>query len=118
MGNQFKQHYDILISGFESHPYFGLDLKYSWPYSNNDAQDLILNTFALRSSSSKDILDWVEKVVEFDEDFRLFRLTSKEMSPNPTNLFDQVIYNKNNLVIKNWSSGIIITSAIFYLVRS
>ena len=52
-----------------------------------------------------------------DEDFRLFRLTSKELSPDSTNLVDQIVYNQDNLVIKSWSSGIIITSAIFHPVR-
>jgi len=52
-----------------------------------------------------------------DKDFYLFRLTCKELSPDSPNLVDQIVYNQDNLVIKSWSSGIIIASAIFHPVR-
>ena len=118
MDNEFKQYYKILIYAFESHPSFGLSSKYLWPYSDDDACDLISHGFALTSSKSQEIIDWVEDTLEVNNNFRLDRLTPKELTPDSTNLFDQVIYNKDNLIIKSWSSSIIVTSAIFYLVRS
>ena len=49
MGSEFKQYYDILISEFENHPRFGLNSQYLWPYSGDDACDLISNASGLRS---------------------------------------------------------------------
>lgn len=89
-----------------------------WPYSDEDACDLISYAFALTSSHSGEIIGWFEDVLEFDNDYRLYRLTPKERTPDSTNLVDQIVYNKDNLVINSWSSGIIATSAIFHLVRS
>jgi hypothetical protein len=109
---------EILIFDFESHPSFGLNSKYQWPYLDSDACDLILSVFSLRSLNSRKIIDWVADILDRNDDFRRYRLTPEELSPDPTNLFDEVVYNQDNLVVKNWCPGILITSAIFHLIRS
>ena len=119
MKHKFEQQYNILIHGFEKHYRFGLTSKYMWPYSIDDAVDLISIAYQLNGFTSQEIISYVKEMVEVDEEeFCVYRLTPEGFRPKPTNLVDQVVYNERNLIIKHWSAGLIITSAIFYLVRS
>jgi hypothetical protein len=118
MGNDFKKHYDILIYEFENHPRFGLNSKYSWPYLVDDAFDLVSNAILLGSSTTWEIISYFEEMFQLDEDFRAYRSTPEGLMLDSTNLVDQIFYDREDLIISSWSPGVIVTSAIFCLVRS
>jgi hypothetical protein len=119
VNDKFEQQYNILIHGFEKHYRFGLTSKYMWPYSIDDAVDLVSIAYQLNRFTSQEIICYVKEMVEVDEEeFCVYRLTPEGFRPKPTNLVDQVVYNEDTLIIKHWSAGLIITSATFHLVRS
>jgi hypothetical protein len=111
--NQSYRHHSLLLSELLNHKLFGLNARYYWPYRSNDAACVVSGAWDIRSTSSEEIIDCVEESGDYVEDF----LTPEGFEINPKNIVDQIVYNPNNLIIKEWSAGTIITSAVLYLMK-
>lgn len=92
---------------------FGLNTPYHWLFNSSDAGIVVTGARTIQSTSSDDIIDCVKNSGNYVEDY----LSPEWFETDPTNLVDQIIYNRNNLVIKDWSAGIIVTSAVLCLLK-
>ena len=61
--------------------------------------------------------DEIIKIIEGSGDYIADYLTPEGFETNLKNIVDQIVYNKNNLIIKDWLAGIIVTSTILYLIK-
>ena len=71
----------------------------------------------LEGTSSEEVVKCVEDLLD-DDNFRSYQLAPDEFYSRSINLVDQIVYNRNNLIINSWSVGLIITSAVLCLMKS
>ena len=71
----------------------------------------------IQGQSASEIINYFEGLLKTSNEFHLLRLTPRKLKPNPTSIVDDIFSNKNNVIINQWSFGVVITSATFFLVR-
>lgn len=118
MKNKFYQHYRLLLSELKNSKQLGLSSTHYWPFREDDAQYLVQNALTLEGKSSEEVVNCVEDLLESDDNFRSYQLAPDEFYSRSNNLVDQIVYNRNNLIINSWSVGLIITSAVLCLMKS
>lgn len=118
MKNTFYKHYRLLLSELNNNKQFGLSSIYFWPFRQDDAQYLVQNALTFEGTSSEEVINCVEELLESDDNFGAYQLAPDEFYSKSINLVDQIVYNRNNLIINSWSVGLIITSAVLCLIKS
>ena len=117
MKNKFYHHYELLCSELKNSNHFGLSSIYSWPFREDDAQYLVQNALTLGGTNREEVVNCIEDLLEDDDDFGSYQLAPDKFYSRSTNIVDQIVYNRNNLVINSWSVGLIITLAVLYLMK-
>jgi hypothetical protein len=79
---------------------------------------LVRNALTLEGTSNDEVVKCVEDLLESDDNFGSYQLAPDEFYSRSINLVDQIVYNRNNLIINSWSVGLIITSAVLCLIKS
>lgn len=117
MKNRYYKHYQLLLSELNNNKQFGLSSNYLWPFRKNDAQFILQNGFNLGGERSESVIQIVEGLLD-DDDFKCYELAPDAFYSKSDNLVDEIVYNRSNLIINNWCIGLIITSAIFCLIKA
>ena len=136
--NKFLENLSRIIDGFKTHPSFGSEGKFAWPYHYKDSV-LIIRYYneQVYSSTAQLINHFISEIAEIDEidvelldiqsddsplGLRLDEFTinpvSNKSDPDSMNMVKEVVNNKENLKIRDWPIGNVITSAIFNVVIS
>jgi hypothetical protein len=120
MKNRFYKHYRLLLPELKNSEQFGLSSIYSWPFRQDHAQYLVQNALTLEGTSNDEVVKCVQDLLESDDNFGSYQLASDEFYSRSIYIVDQIvyIYNCNNLIINSWSVGLIIKSAVLYLIKS
>jgi hypothetical protein len=111
--NKSYSHHSILLSELLTHKQFGANATYHWPFNKNDAAYVVRGAWTIKGTSSEEIIECVESSGDYVEDF----LTPEGFKIDPKNIVDQIVYNNDNLIIKEWLAGTIITSAVLCLME-
>lgn len=116
-----------IVSDLESHPDFGLNGMFRWPYSIEDSRHLVLHYKRYFSLTGEELVNFIEDetreqikegvtILEQGEEYAN-KCEGDSMSYFKfTSLQSAIIYNKKDVKINSWSGYYIITSAFFCLL--
>lgn len=107
----------LLLLRILYHPKFGVKKNLSWPYCKLEAEFTCESV--PRWKNKEEMIEHLASVIDTSnsKSFDYYHVCSEDLRKDGLSFFDDWEFHEDKLKIKDWPYGVIVSSALLYLIR-